>query len=281
MPRFCRYCGESLKNPEARFCPACGRDLVPSSAPAEDVADHAAPQLHIRVLGEGVRTVALEQIVYAIGRDPTSGIALEQEYVSWHHGRLERRDGAWHYVDLDSTNGTYVNGTKMQSTELRDGDILRIGDVQGNSVGLTFRTSEASEASQPMGSTIRMGAELANKPVLTVGRDPQSDIPLTSPTVSWNHAQIARIEQGHIVTDLRSVNGTFVNGQRVEGAYTLRQGDVVQIGPFKLVYEATGFQQYTAESGVRLDGVHLVREVGKAGKTEAHPQRHQYLGLST
>lgn len=268
MPRFCRFCGEPLKNPEARFCLSCGRELSPAGAPAGAAANSDAPQLTIRVLGEGVRTVVLEKVVYAVGRDPTSDIALEQEYVSWHHGRLERRNGAWHYIDLDSTNGTTVNGTKVQSAALRDGDILRIGDVQGNSVGLTFRTSEASEASLPVGSTIRMGAELADKPTLTVGRDPHSDIPLTAPTVSWHHAQIARMGQGHIVTDLRSVNGTFVNGQRIEGAHTLRQGDVVQIGPFKLVYEASGFQQYTAESGVRLDGVHLVREVGKPGKTK-------------
>ncbi|MFQ6101777.1 MAG: ATP-binding cassette domain-containing protein, partial [Anaerolineae bacterium] len=74
--------------------------------------------------------------------------------------------------------------------------------------------------------------------------------------------------QGHVLTDLNSTNGTFVNGRRLARPHLLQQGDVVQIGPFKLEYEPTGFQQYATTGGVRLDGVHLTREVGRGGRTK-------------
>jgi len=221
------------------------------------------PHIIIRVVGEGIRTMPLDRPVFTVGRNPTSDIVLAHEFVSWEHGRLELRNGNWYYVDLDSTNGTYINGQRVKQAALQDGDILRIGDIQGNSVSLTLRTTSVAQPSRVTVSTIHLGAlNIAAKPLIVVGRDPQADIPLPGPTVSWHHAHITRTTTGHIITDLRSVNGTFVNGKRIDAPHALRQGDTVQIGPFKLIYEVSGFQQYTATGGMRLDGVHLVREVG-------------------
>jgi len=217
----------------------------------------------VRVAGEEIREVALNRPMLTIGRSPASDIVLAHNYVSWDHGRLEKQNGDWHYVDSGSTNGTHINGQQIKQATLQDGDILRIGDVQGNSVSLTFHTSVVVQKSHIPASTIHLGmSNIASQPIIVLGRDPQCDIPLSAPTVSWHHAQITRVSQGHIITDQHSVNGTFVNGQRIDTPYTLQQSDVVQIGPFRLVYEASGFQQYTLSGGMRLDGMHLVQEVG-------------------
>ncbi len=267
--RFCRFCGQELKKPDARFCPACGHQLAPTGP--LDTGAQERPRFVIRVPGQPLWEVPLDQVALTIGRKPDNDIVLPPNYVSGYHGRLERRGMVWHYVDLGSTNGTFVNGQRAQSATLRDGDILRIGDPQGNSVSLTFRTAGAVGAPAPAAGPIRMGATaLGMKTSLTIGRDPQADIPLTAPIISWHHARLDRGlhagGQGHILTDLNSTNGTFVNGQRLMHPHPLQQGDVVQIGPFKLIYsaigEATGFQQYAATGGVRLDGVQLTREVG-------------------
>ncbi len=273
MPRFCRFCGNELKNPNARFCSACGQQLDSTGPPPQAPPSPAAPEqprLIIRVPGQQVREVKLTQESYTIGRKLDNDVILSFDYVSGHHGQLERRGAMWHYVDLGSTNGTFVNGQRVQSAVLQDGDILRIGDPQGNTLGLTFRTAEAAGAPAPVAaSTIRLGdPALSGKSSLIIGRNPQADIPLPTSIVSWQHARLDRTAQGHTLTDLGSTNGTFVNGQRLTRPHQLRQGDVVQIGPFKLVYEATGFQQYAATGGVRLDGVHLVREVGYGGRTK-------------
>ena len=262
MPRFCHFCGKELKNPQAHFCPECGCQLPPAAPPA--AGDGKQPRLVIRTPGQPLREVPLDQPTFTIGRHPDNDIVLPPTYVSGHHGRLERQGAEWHYVDLGSTNGTFVNGQRVQGAALRDGDILRIGDPHGNSVSLTFRAASVAEAPVSGAGTIHMGATaLGTKTSLLIGRNPQVDVPLEAPVVSWQHARLDRTPQGHVLTDLNSTNGTFVNGQRLARPHALQQGDVVQIGPFRLVYEATGFQQYTAAGGVRLDGVRLTREVGR------------------
>ena len=67
-----------------------------------------------------------------VGRDATSGIRLEHdEFASARHARIEPRpDGAW-IDDLGSTNGTFVNGTKLERAQLaKAGDVIRIGETE-------------------------------------------------------------------------------------------------------------------------------------------------------
>jgi hypothetical protein len=71
--------------------------------------------------------------------------------------------------------------------------------------------------------------------VTGVGRHPDSDIFLDDITVSRRHAEIRRTPQGFSLHDVGSLNGTYVNRERVEGA-ELRPGDEVQVGKFKLVF---------------------------------------------
>lgn len=67
------------------------------------------------------------------------------------------------------------------------------------------------------------------------GRHPESDIFLDDVTVSRRHAEIQRTPAGYVVRDVGSLNGTYVNRQRIDEA-ALNQGDEVQIGKFRLVY---------------------------------------------
>lgn len=67
------------------------------------------------------------------------------------------------------------------------------------------------------------------------GRHPSSDIFLDDVTVSRRHAVFARSEQGYEVRDVGSLNGTYVNRERIDNQ-VLEQGDEVQIGKFRLVY---------------------------------------------
>jgi len=72
----------------------------------------------------------------------------------------------------------------------------------------------------------------------TVGRDVASDVFLDDVTVSRAHAMLERREGGAwFVRDVGSLNGTYVNGEQVEGT-VLATGDEIQIGRFKLTFFA-------------------------------------------
>ena len=77
--------------------------------------------------------------------------------------------------------------------------------------------------------------------VTTAGRHPNAEIFLDDVTVSRKHAEFKRDAQGFTVTDLASLNGTYLNGSRVDSA-KLTDGDEVQVGKFKLTF-------YAASSG--------------------------------
>ncbi len=69
----------------------------------------------------------------------------------------------------------------------------------------------------------------------TAGRAADSDIFLDDVTVSRRHAEFSRMGEGYRVVDIGSLNGTYVNRQRIESA-VLSPGDEVQIGKYRLVY---------------------------------------------
>ncbi len=75
--------------------------------------------------------------------------------------------------------------------------------------------------------------------VIRAGRHPESDIFLDDITVSRRHAEIAAEVGGHSVRDVGSLNGTYVNRERIDDV-RLAPGDEVQIGKFKLVYLVAG-----------------------------------------
>ncbi|HET6667136.1 MAG TPA: FHA domain-containing protein [Intrasporangium sp.] len=72
---------------------------------------------------------------------------------------------------------------------------------------------------------------------VSAGRHPDSDIFLDDVTVSRKHALFIGSDQGYTVRDAGSLNGTYVNRERIEEAH-LHTGDEVQIGKFRLVYYA-------------------------------------------
>jgi FHA domain-containing protein/zinc ribbon protein len=77
------------------------------------------------------------------------------------------------------------------------------------------------------------------QPATTVGRHPDSDIFLDDITVSRRHVVIQRDGDGFVLRDVGSLNGTYVNRQRVDEA-RLRSGDELQIGRYRIVFVLGG-----------------------------------------
>jgi hypothetical protein len=76
------------------------------------------------------RIVPLDRNVITIGRDPSSTIRLDSQFVSRRHARIELQDSAPVLVDLGSRNGSLLNGTRVEgSVQLTAGDVIQIADV--------------------------------------------------------------------------------------------------------------------------------------------------------
>jgi pSer/pThr/pTyr-binding forkhead associated (FHA) protein len=87
---------------------------------------------------------------------------------------------------------------------------------------------------------VRSGAQagatfLLADPLTRLGRHPDSEIMLDDITVSRRHADIERTATGYIARDAGSLNGTYVNQERIDES-PLRQGDELQVGKFRLVF---------------------------------------------
>ena len=82
----------------------------------------------------------------------------------------------------------------------------------------------------------KAGARYAlDSDVLSVGRDPSSDIFLDDITVSRHHAEVRREGARYWIRDVGSLNGTYVNRSLAEDG-ELSEGDEVQVGKFRLVF---------------------------------------------
>ena len=116
-------------------------------------------------------------------------------------------------------------------------------DIEEAPVVLSARDREAVNA-LPAGSALLIvqrgpntGARFLLDPNVTnAGRSPKADIFLDDVTVSRKHCQFIADNGGHIVRDSGSLNGTYVNRERVDQA-RLSADDEVQIGKYRLTYQ--------------------------------------------
>jgi pSer/pThr/pTyr-binding forkhead associated (FHA) protein len=141
---FCTRCGHPNRD-DARFCAECGAplqgDATLSLTPVEpeDEAhdefpfphDELEPGQALLLVKRGPNagsTFLLTEDQVSIGRDPESGVSLDDITVSRKHAVFERRAGdGWYVLDAGSLNGTYVNTEQVDQTKLASGDEVQIG----------------------------------------------------------------------------------------------------------------------------------------------------------
>jgi len=226
----------------------------------------------IQLSDGSTRKVELKHDSYRVGRDSENEITIPAEVVSRFHAKLERKTDGWWYADLDSRNGSYINGVQIRSTKLRDGISVQIGHNREKAATLTFQL-----APEPASRQTQVGLEtIIEKPTSTsgyirlqpvapsgskrqiIGRGKEADIYLPAPVVSRRHALLQEETSEWTLTDLGSRNGTFLNSKRVTRVERLKKNDVIQVGPFRLIYEGQGrIDRFAASRGLHLDGKNL------------------------
>jgi ABC-type multidrug transport system ATPase subunit len=169
---------------------------------------------------------------WIIGAAEACDIRQTSPYVSGKHCRLEYADGRWTLEDLGSRNGTFVNGVLLQGrTPITRNDAITLG----RTVPFPWPPTPDAPAAQPKSLVLPPSGE-----AIIVGRGLACDVVLDFPMVSTRHARIEHLEDGWVVEDLASTNGTFVRGQRIDGRVTVQPGDVVGLGSYQLRLSVDG-----------------------------------------
>lgn len=184
----------------------------------------------------------------SIGRGSKNQIVIRDTEVSREHCRLVRLMDAYEVRDLNSSNGTFINGQRVTTGFiLEPGAILELGDsitLEYDRVYLPFsetgaeaplETDEASGLRFSFRIMMTHGVitgkifELTD-PIITLGRDLTNDIVIQDPEISRYHLRLRRIKQGFSIEDMGSTNGTFVNGVRMKNPIILNHDDVIKLG---------------------------------------------------
>ncbi|MEG4912295.1 FHA domain-containing protein [Microcoleus sp. B7-D4] len=210
-----------------------------------------------------VLQLELKQQQHVLGRDRTrADLVIPEPWraVSGVHAVLRQiGDNYWIY-DGDgqrpSTNGLFVDRTRITPNDgycLKNGTEIKIGLDPQNQVLLSYFNPLANQVTVPSKQSIL----LKNRSVL-LGRDPNASLQLDAPLVSRRHATIDQDSRGNYILRDHSVNGVFVNGQRVTNSVQLSEGEAIRIGPFTLTYRSGELQMQDSGHQIRLDADSLV-----------------------
>ena len=186
-----------------------------------------------------VRRLPGESLV--LGRDQECDVVLPDGAVSRRHARLAWQDGQWWVHDLDSANGTMLDGAPVRQAILDDGASLEVGPF-----AWTVRLLPARgrlrfvdglflwklTAEDPRPGAI---ARLLWSRQTVIGRSDTSDVVVSCDQVSALHARLEQDLDGLRVVDLGSANGVRVNGATVRSA-DLLDGDRLEVAdlPFRV-----------------------------------------------
>ncbi len=210
---------------------------------------------------------ALHKQRITIGRDTDNDIRLAESFISGHHGKFKFLDDQLCYADLGSTNGTYIeemgDNRYLKGNEryypLHEGAKLRFeySDGSGKKSVLVLY-----ERSKEAGEWKRFPLEVSQ---VKIGRNPDSEIVLSNPSVSRLHALISKKGNEFYIEDQNSLNGIAVNGSVVSST-ALMDKDVIQICNSLLVFTKSAIFYKNSMEGVSLSVRNINKFVGREKK---------------
>jgi ABC-type multidrug transport system ATPase subunit len=228
----------------------------------------------LRVLwAQGETAVPLVEPTIELGRSANNHVRIQSDAVGDVHARLVREGASYRFHQLDSEHPTLLRGATVVDHVLQDGDRLEIAPGTEHAVTLIFAATQSvviGDLASTDGTSENEAAlagkiwrlDLPANGSLMMGRDPGSDLVLPSLQVALHNARLDLKDGAATITSLDSRAGVFVNGARVK-TKTLTIGDVVRIGPYKIVYRGDTLEHQDDSMAVRLDAERVTRFIGK------------------
>ncbi|MDB4882204.1 MAG: hypothetical protein JWL95_970, partial [Gemmatimonadetes bacterium] len=261
------------------------RTGMPAQARGESAAGTATDAALVDVRSGMRHPLPARRIL--IGRDESCEVVVRGNGVSRRHASVAPVAGGFMLRD-ESANGTIVNGVRVVGTYLLgDGDVVRLHEVElrvelggpaiparivgGDATAILdlshiTRGIAAEQARASANRVVTASLEIVrgsfagacfqlDRAVCSIGRGDENDVRIRDDTVSMSHATLLRKGGAWFVVDLRSMNGTFVDGSRVAGERELHPGARVRVGAVELVFRAIGADEAPAPNDPRPSGV--------------------------
>ncbi len=204
----------------------------------------------------------LKQGTYTVGKNPTCDIVLLDKAVSRQHLKLEVHDEHVVATDLGSHNGSFVEGLRFTSMELRPGSVITLGTTE-----LKLVPEDSRERSLPLSSRDRFGALVGQSrkmreafTVLERLAPGGADVLIHGETGTGKdlcaeaiHQQSPRAKGPFVIVDLAGVPSTLIESElfgHVKGSFTGAQGD--RAGAFERAQNGTVFLDEIGELPLEL-----------------------------
>lgn len=198
-------------------------------------------------------TVLLVEKVMNLGSDPKQEVTLRYPGIEPRHVRLMLEGSSYRIYDMTGKKGLLINGQYADNVLLKDGAIIRLQNAEGQGVTITY----SNPVERALGTASVGKLFVFEQFPFTFGRDPNGSVRIEAMAVSWKHAQITEEGGKHVLADLGSTNGTFVNDRKIAGPYRLQSDDVIRIDQALFVYKGNGVQRLAAAQKLQIDVVNV------------------------
>lgn len=116
------------------------------------------------------------------------------------------------------------------------------------------------------------------QPSIVIGRDDGVDVLIDNPSVSRRHAEIRLGDNGWVVEDLGSSNGTFIRGTKIQGPQPLGLGDEIGLGKFSIVFgKALGEGEHAPPAGAAAPSAKQTAAAAMQGTMHINPHEVREL----
>ncbi len=187
-----------------------------------------------------------------VGKGDANDIVIDEDGVNGFHADLKVEGAQVTITDINSTNGTLVNGEKITGPmPLGAGDIIVIQgveleiieddeSVQGKTLvlsGTALMELGTGSWSLVADSGPEKGQVIPIMDRVEIGRALECDISILEPALSRKHAELELVGDDLVLRDLGSVNGTYVNGEKIDEV-KLKDGDRMQFDKIHFIVSA-------------------------------------------
>jgi len=156
-----------------------------------------------------------------VGRSDSVEITIKHQKLSRHHLLLSFYNDSWTARDLETPNGTFLDGQRISEIAVTDGTSLVLGGPVGPTLTVSVLRKRKTDVvinagPEQVGTGIKSSQRRHNLSArVRIGRDSANDLVLGDLEASRFHCEITTADgQNHQVIDLGSANGTYVNGAR-------------------------------------------------------------------